>query len=383
MNIIIVAGVAVGAFLLSLMLGKKRKLAADKFLILYLIFFIASQAYFYLEAQGTFQHTAWMLLGRGLHLLGGPLFFYYVYTLTTSKQISTRVYVFTLLPFVLYSVHFFYYYLAIFPHHDVHIENGLLYIEGRLPVTWTIFVILLVISDPFYLAWFYRLLKKYRHQSVQSVSNLDLINLNWLNIVFYLWALSMLIFVPVLVFSIGRNWFSSAWVATLMQVDYLCFIFLLGYYGFRQSAVFSAPTEKADKPEEKKQAPYERSGLTADQAAVYHRKLLVLMKDQQPYLEGELTAQQLAQQLDISPNHLSQVINQREGKNFFDFINQYRVDEVKRKMANDRYRSFTLLAIALESGFNSKTSFNTVFKKLTGLTPSQYYKSQSGQGKST
>jgi AraC-like DNA-binding protein len=77
----------------------------------------------------------------------------------------------------------------------------------------------------------------------------------------------------------------------------------------------------------------------------------------------------------MSPNHLSQVINQLEGKNFFDFVNAYRVEEVKRKMADDRSKKLTLLAIALESGFNSKTSFNMVFKKMTGQTPSQYYKS--------
>ena len=71
----IIAGIAVGAFLLSLMLSKKLKTVADKFLILYLSFFILSQGYFYLEADGMFQHTPWMLAGRGFYLLAGPLFF--------------------------------------------------------------------------------------------------------------------------------------------------------------------------------------------------------------------------------------------------------------------------------------------------------------------
>jgi AraC-like DNA-binding protein len=378
-NVTIISGIAVGAFLLSLMLTKKHKLRADTFLSLYLSFFIVSQVYFYFEAQGTFQHTSWMLLGRGIYLLGGPLFFYYVYTLTTSKRIPALVYALTLLPFLLYAIHFLYYYWIVFPHHDVHVANGLLYINGALPVTWTFFVFLLVASDPFYLVWFYWLLKKYRYRSTQSVSNLDQINLNWLNMVFYLWAMPVLVLVPVLIFSIGQHWFSSSWVAMLLQVAYLIFIFLLGFYGFKQAAVFSDADEKPVVAGDKKPASYERSGLTKEQATVYHARLLELMNDKQFYLEGELTAHQLALQLDLSPNHLSQVINQLEGKSFFDFINGYRVEEVKRKMADSRYRNFTLLAIALESGFNSKTSFNTVFKKITGQTPSQYYKSQPGK----
>ena len=104
------------------------------------------------------------------------------------------------------------------------------------------------------------------------------------------------------------------------------------------------------------------------------------MKTERLYLNGELTAQELAQQLGVTPNHLSQVINQVEGKNFFDFVNSYRIEEVKNRMADSRSKSMTLLALALESGFNSKTSFNMVFKKMTGQTPSQYYKAlQSGE----
>lgn len=374
-TVIIIAGIAVSAFLLSLMLSKKSKLRADKFLILYFLFFIVSQVYFYLEAQGTFQHTAWMLAGRGIYLLGGPIFFYYVYTLTTAARISRKVYVLTLLPFLFYLIHFLYYYLIGFKGHDVTIENGLLYINGHLPLTWTFFVVLLVISDPFYLAWFYLLLRKYRQYSVHEASNFDQINLNWLNIIFYLWVISVVIALPVLTFSVGQDWFSSVWISLLLQLVYLLFVFLLGFYGFRQSTVFSiSPSATPSSADTKKSGSYERSGLTAELASAYHEQLLTLMKNQKPYLDGELTAQELARQLGLSPNHLSQVINQQESKNFFDFVNSYRVEEIKRKMADSQTKNLTLLAIALESGFNSKTSFNTVFKKMTGQTPSQYAK---------
>lgn len=372
-SLAIIATITVGAFLLSLMLGKRYKLPADKFLITYLAFLIISQIYFYFEAQGTFQHTSWMLMGRGIYLLGGPLFFYYVYVLTTSKQISLALYVWTLLPFICYTVHFLYYYLFGFSGENVQIENGLLYINSHIPVTWGFFVILLIINDPFYLVWFYILLRRYRKRTVHEFSALDKINLKWLNVVFYLWALSVLILLPVLAFSVGQRWFGSEWISLLLQLDYLVFIFLLGFYGFRQSAVFSVAEYRQS--EEKPAPAYERSGLTREDATLQHQRLLEYMKTERPYLAGELTAQQLAQQLDLSPNHLSQIINQLEGKNFFDFINYYRVEEVKRRMTDSRNNNLTLLAIALESGFNSKSSFNTVFKKLTGQTPSAYQKS--------
>jgi AraC-like DNA-binding protein len=96
------------------------------------------------------------------------------------------------------------------------------------------------------------------------------------------------------------------------------------------------------------------------------------MESQKLYLEPKLTLGTLAEQLKVSVNHLSQVINQYEGVNFHDFVNRYRVDEFKSRIANPKYKGFSLLAIAFDSGFNSKSSFNQIFKKSTGLTPSQY-----------
>jgi len=96
------------------------------------------------------------------------------------------------------------------------------------------------------------------------------------------------------------------------------------------------------------------------------------METEKPYLEPKLTLSSLADELEISANHLSQVINQYEEKNFFDFVNSYRVEEYKERATDPAYQNFSILAIALDSGFNSKSSFNQVFKKFTGKTPSQY-----------
>jgi len=74
----------------------------------------------------------------------------------------------------------------------------------------------------------------------------------------------------------------------------------------------------------------------------------------------------------MSVNHLSQVINQQSGKNFFKFINEYRVEEAKRLLTDQSTQKYTILAIAYDCGFNSKSSFNTIFKQYTGKTPSDF-----------
>ncbi|MBL4709912.1 MAG: helix-turn-helix transcriptional regulator [Flavobacteriales bacterium] len=96
------------------------------------------------------------------------------------------------------------------------------------------------------------------------------------------------------------------------------------------------------------------------------------MDEEKPYLNGKLSLKEVAAHLDISVNHLSQMINEQLSKSFFDFVNEYRVKEVKKQLEELKYKEFTLLSIAHNSGFNSKSSFNSIFKKLTGFTPSEY-----------
>lgn len=373
MKAIIISCISIGVFLLSFLLTKKQKLQADYFLILYLALFIASEVYFYVETFTFFENSVWMLLGKGLFLVCGPVFFYYVYTLITAKKPSISLYFFTMLPFGIYVGNFFVYYLAGFPIHLMEMRNGLLYIDGQLPFTWTLFSILFLVSDFFYLIWFKALLNKYKKLALDTISDPDLIKLDWLNGIFYFWMASLALLLPLTILSIGGILLEIESVNFLLQLDYLIFIFLLGYFGFKQTAVFNDLYSIRNNDGRRKT--YERSALTPMQAQDYHQNLTKLMEEEKPYLNGELTAQNLASKLGISTNYLSQILNQNQQQNFFDFINAYRVEEVKSRVASPRYQNYTLLAIALESGFNSKTSFNTVFKKNTGMTPSQYHKS--------
>ena len=99
------------------------------------------------------------------------------------------------------------------------------------------------------------------------------------------------------------------------------------------------------------------------------------METEKPYLDGKLSLKKVATDLGISTNYLSQVINENLNKNFFDFVNEYRVEMVKEMIIDPSNKNYTLLAIAYDCGFNSKSSFNSIFKKHTGLTPTEYQKS--------
>jgi len=103
----------------------------------------------------------------------------------------------------------------------------------------------------------------------------------------------------------------------------------------------------------------------------WRQRLLALMAEEQPWLEPELTLTELAQRLHTNAGLLSKVINAGCGQNFNDFVNTYRVQEARRKLADARYGHYSLVGVALESGFNSKSTFNRVFKKLTGQAPGE------------
>lgn len=97
-----------------------------------------------------------------------------------------------------------------------------------------------------------------------------------------------------------------------------------------------------------------------------------LMEEEKPYLEPELTLQQLADKLQIPNYQVSQALNEGLQKSFYDLVNGYRVEEAKRLLMDPKNKNYTILSVGFEAGFNSKTTFNTVFKKFTGLTPTEF-----------
>lgn len=150
------------------------------------------------------------------------------------------------------------------------------------------------------------------------------------------------------------------------------------FYGIKQPVIFGevfTPENNKDKKEPEK---YSKSGLKKLQAEKYLKKLLDYMEMKKPYLDNDLTIQDLSVKTGISRHHITQVLNENYNRNFFAFINEYRVTEVIERFNNPKFNNYTILAIAFDSGFNSKTTFNSIFKSQTGLTPSEYREKKTG-----
>ncbi|MGL1885587.1 MAG: helix-turn-helix domain-containing protein [Reichenbachiella sp.] len=373
MKILIAASIVLILLLLSLMVGKKNKQTADIYLIVYLCFATFKQAYFYLETLSLIQNSYWMLLGRGVYLLDAPLFFLYIFNLLTSKKLSPKLFTILIFPFAAFFIHFLYHYFFIFDGADLYIKSGLLIIDGSISISWLVFTLMFMIIEPAYLIWFYILLARYKKGLLNAISNQDRVHIQWLYLLFYLLLFITVVLVPLSTLTMGTAWITTDVLQLIIQAGEVVFFFILGYYGFKHTNIF-VDFSIHDISEKPKNNGYQKSGLSDAQAKEYHHELLNLMEDQKPYLSGELKAAQLAQLMEISVNHLSQVLNQIQNQHFFDFVNGYRVKHVISKMEDPKFSHYTLLSIALDSGFNSKTSFNTVFKKVMHQTPSHYHK---------
>lgn len=141
-------------------------------------------------------------------------------------------------------------------------------------------------------------------------------------------------------------------------------IYGTGYKGLLQkSEVFSLGHGKK----------YKKSALTKEIKTKYMETLTNYFKNEKPYLKSTITIQEVSKKIRIPVNHLSQVINEQFGYNFNDFINSYRIENAKN-LLQQQNSSANILEVMLESGFNSKSVFNTAFKKFTNLTPTEYKK---------
>jgi AraC-like DNA-binding protein len=130
---------------------------------------------------------------------------------------------------------------------------------------------------------------------------------------------------------------------------------------------------------EKSEKKYKKSSLSSQHAKQIEHRLQKFMTAEKPYLNPQLTLSDLAEALDVSTNLLSQLLNEHIGKNFYDYVNAYRLKYFLTLSKDPIYQHFTLLSLAYEAGFNSKTTFNAFFKKSLGTTPSEYIKREERQ----
>ena len=120
----------------------------------------------------------------------------------------------------------------------------------------------------------------------------------------------------------------------------------------------------------------QKTALNADRIDEIIKRIMEAMEREKMYQETELTLQEVAAKVQAPAYQVSQAINERLQKNFYDLINSYRVEEAKRLLHDPINKNYTILSVGFEAGFNSKTTFNTVFKKFTGLTPTEFRNQQ-------
>ena len=371
MNTVFTIGIFLCFFLQFLLLSKKQASTSDRILAVWMFVIGLHLFSYYLYYLGYWEKYPHM---SGIHhpfpLLHGPfLYLYVLFSMKSDQRFHWMNYLHfgPAALFYVYMIPFLFFYST---------ERKLMVNRGEVD-DYAVFIIFslfaFIISGIGYAIASYRLLGRYENLTSQNFAYNESIDLRWLK--YFICGIGMIFLITAIVILLewGMGVDFGFNTDLVLYVPLVGFILFLGYSGIRHRNVFADGTSRVQQiVEPKPSGEYVRSGLKAELARQYHGKLIALMNTKKPYLEPKLSLGNLADELGITANHLSQIINQYEDKNFFDFVNTYRVEEFKQRVADPVNSNYSILAIALDSGFNSKSSFNQVFKKITGKTPSQY-----------
>jgi len=367
-------GISLNIFLVFLLLLKRNKVYSDKVLLAWMTVMAIHQLDFYSLYSGfALQHPH--LLGPGLSIpvLHGPMLFLYVLSMTKETPVKFKLLVPLFIPFILLTL------LAI-PFYRLTAAEKLhvFETEGK-DFEWylTIQQILIMATGIGYVLWSLFLIRRHRSNIKQWFSNTEKRELQWLE------YLSILL--------------GGIWLLVIFFDDQMIFIgvvilvLFIGFFGINQLPIFynwqiieppSTLPGNSNPPGEKEpvqaemevsSARYAKSGLKEEDANNLLNRLTELMDKEALYKKNDLTLQDLANRLDTHPNYLSQVINEKEHKNFYTYINNLRVKAFIENASRGATKNYTLLALAFDSGFNSKSTFNKYFKESTGKSPSEFF----------
>ena len=370
MEIILVIGVFQALFMGLLVLSKRGKGAGDYFLSLLLLMqgltiflswmdaFNRSHGYPY----PNFIHTSTPLI-----FLHGPLLWLYVKSLTTQHFRFRPVYLLHFLPFLLAVL------ALTFSTYSKPADQKILLDQSEsFQGNWlypAVLVGVALFTQGYFVGGLW-LLKQYRRRIKGYFSRLEDIDLQWLRFFLFLsigiYAVNSLMYLLDYAFDLLPYALMQLTAFVLASV----FILVLGFYGLRQGNIFVARQVALDLDK----APQERfqAGNLEDAEEQFIGRLLAFMKEEKPYLDPELTIARLAGRLEVGPEYLSSILNSRLNQSFFDFVNHHRVEAFKRQVQDPESDRLSLLGIAWDCGFNSKATFNRVFKNLTGMTPGAY-----------
>ncbi|MEM9679302.1 MAG: helix-turn-helix domain-containing protein [Bacteroidota bacterium] len=304
-----------------------------------------------------------------------PMIYLYVKSITTSNFKFKKKYWWHFALAILFVVYrlTIYTYDALQPgFHDT--QNGYLkihmdeaYVQGISSYLET-FVMLL------YLAFTFQLFYSYRKKIMQYFSNTYKLELNWILSFLILFSLAFLygIVQDIIDEHFMELHYVHRWWLNLFVALITLYVGIRGYFTDTtklNTLDFSFSPKTVGIPEASSH-PEQKSVSEEDIA-----KIKTLMETKKPYLDPELNLSDLAKRADMTRGQLSEIINSGFQKNFNDFVNEYRVETFKSMLKDNKHKQLSLLGIAHECGFNSKATFNRVFKKLTHHSPSQYLSS--------
>ncbi len=370
-------GISQSLFVAFVLLTKKGKQVSDILLMLWLLTISLKMGVLIISAEHSEFFDNQFSIGL-IPLTFGP--FLYLYT----KYLMFRRFFFRskdflhFFPFLILTALYFMFFK------EVLVFDGPLILEkDGFVLIRVIYASAFVSSIYFYTFKTLKILKKHRNQLKDRFSYFSENNeLNWLYALTSVYALTYIIYIVLGAYNtyIKEQYFDVSYIS---DVFLTIFAFVVSYFGIKQPYLFKViPETKQDLSEikeenleedkEENKEKYKNSNLSDEQKEEYTTHIYAFMKAEKPYLNAELTVQDLAKQLNISRHHLTEILNNDIGKNFFTFINEYRVEEVKRRLLDPKFEHLTIVAIAFESGFNSKSTFNSIFKQNTEMTPSQW-----------
>lgn len=359
-SIIIYAGIVQGFYMAFLLSHNKRQNAANKYLGILLSLMsinIGHSVFVNPEIHRAFNDPYRMK--EPFLMLVIPFIWLYVKKLENPfSRFSSRI-IIHFIPFILFmSVNIPAFIYGLNSDWNQFLTKNSALFNGLI---WSV----LLVQYSVYLFQIVKITRKVKVSAQLEYSNIEQVDISWLKT--FLCAFVIVFIVLAIMFAGAIHNYNTEWLNPLVPVIFSLSIFVLGYKGLFQKSIFSNTdvSEISERNSTETVKPRNIDASLPDNLQKY-------METQKPHHDPELTLTSLAKLVNMSRNQLSEVINSGLNSNFYDFVNKYRVEDVKQLLINPKYKDYTILAIAFEAGFPSKTTFNTVFKKFTSLTPSEY-----------
>ena len=234
-------------------------------------------------------------------------------------------------------------------------------------LTFFAITVVFVVQSGYYIFQSFKLYKSHLSRVSDVFSYTEKVNLSWLKLLVY----GYVAFIVCLVFA---NVLEDIWSDILFHFVLFGYIIFSGYNAFKYEPVFDVVDDGTEDQEGEKEVKTDEVDAKNDLFIKLKVLLVSSMNDDKLYLDDSLTIHSLALKLKTNSKYLSQLINTDFNKSFVVFINEYRVEEAKRLLMDDKNKLLSIEGIGYEAGFKSKSAFNTAFKKFTGETPSSFLK---------